>query len=153
MAERNAGLPSARRIEFRIGIHRGDVVEEPDGDLMGDGVHIGARLEGIAAPGGVCLSEDAYRQSARKAESMRSSISARKVLKNIARPIGVYALKQQKAQRRPPPGPTRRGRRPSPSRSFPSPIWAALIPNRTISSMVLTESLTTDLVSASAASL
>src|SRR5208282_3968365 len=62
MAERNAGLPPERRIEFRIGIHLGDVVEEPDGDLMGDGVNIAARLEGIAAPSGVCLSEDAYRQ-------------------------------------------------------------------------------------------
>src|SRR5271168_1487277 len=62
MVERNAGLPRERRIEFRIGIHLGDVVEEVDGDLMGDGVNIAARLEGIAAPGGICLSEDAYRQ-------------------------------------------------------------------------------------------
>ena len=62
MVERNAGLPPERRIEFRIGIHLGDVVEESDGDLMGDGVNIAARLEGIAAPGAICLSEDAYRQ-------------------------------------------------------------------------------------------
>jgi adenylate cyclase len=60
--ERNAGLPPERRIEFRIGIHLGDVVEESDGDLMGDGVNIAARLEGIAKPGAICLSEDAYRQ-------------------------------------------------------------------------------------------
>ena len=46
-------------IEFRIGIHLGDVVEETDGDLMGDGVNIAARLEGIAKPGTICLSEDA----------------------------------------------------------------------------------------------
>ena len=52
MVERNAGLPPERRIEFRIGIHLGDVVEESDGDLMGDGVNIAARLEGIADPGG-----------------------------------------------------------------------------------------------------
>jgi len=51
MVERNAGLPSERRIEFRIGIHLGDVVEETDGDLMGDGVNIAARLEGVAEPG------------------------------------------------------------------------------------------------------
>ena len=51
-----------RRIEFRVGIHLGDVVEEADGDLMGDGVNIAARLEGIAKPGAICLSEDAYRQ-------------------------------------------------------------------------------------------
>ena len=50
------------RIEFRVGIHLGDVVEEADGDLMGDGVNIAARLEGIAKPGAICLSEDAYRQ-------------------------------------------------------------------------------------------
>ena len=62
MAERNAGLPPERRIEFRVGVHLGDVVEESDGDLMGDGVNIASRLEGIAKPGAICLSEDAYRQ-------------------------------------------------------------------------------------------
>ena len=62
MLERNAGLPPDSRIEFRVGIHIGDVVEESDGDLMGDGVNIAARLEGIADPGGICPSEDAYRQ-------------------------------------------------------------------------------------------
>ena len=62
LVERNAGLPPERRIEFRVGIHLGDVVEESDGDLMGDGVNIAARLEGIAKPGAICLSEDAYRQ-------------------------------------------------------------------------------------------
>jgi class 3 adenylate cyclase len=51
-----------RRIQFRVGIHVGDVVEEADGDLMGDGVNIAARLEGVAKPGAICLSEDAYRQ-------------------------------------------------------------------------------------------
>ena len=62
MVERNAGVPEDRRIVFRIGIHVGDVVEEADGDLMGDGVNIAARLEGIAAPGAICLSEQAYWQ-------------------------------------------------------------------------------------------
>ena len=63
MAERNAGLPPERRVEFRVGIHLGDVVEgESDGDLMGDSVNIAARLEGVAKPGAICLSEDAYRQ-------------------------------------------------------------------------------------------
>ena len=62
MIERNAGLPPDRRIEFRIGIHLGDIVEESDGDLMGDGVKIAARLEGVAQPGAICHSEDAYRQ-------------------------------------------------------------------------------------------
>src|SRR6201982_2292901 len=62
MVERNAGVPEDRRIEFRIGIHLGDVVEESDGDLMGDGVNIAAPLESVCEPGGICLSEDAYRQ-------------------------------------------------------------------------------------------
>jgi adenylate cyclase len=62
MVERNVGLPSERRIEFRCDIHLGDVVEEGDGDPMGDGVNVAARLEGVAKPGTICLSEDAYRQ-------------------------------------------------------------------------------------------
>ena len=62
LIERNVGVADDRRIDFRIGIHLGDVVEEADGDLMGDGVNIAARLEGIANPGAICLSEDAYRQ-------------------------------------------------------------------------------------------
>jgi adenylate cyclase len=62
LIDRNAGLPPERRIEFRIGIHLGDVVEESDGDLMGDGVNIAARLEGTGA---IYLSEDAYRQGSR----------------------------------------------------------------------------------------
>ena len=66
MVERNAGVAVDKRIEFRIGIHLGDVVEESDGDLMGDGVNIAARLEGICKPGAICLSEDAYRQVKRR---------------------------------------------------------------------------------------
>src|SRR5208337_3962559 len=62
MVERNAGVPPERRIEYRLGVHLGDVVEEADGDLMGAGVNIAARLEGMAKPGAICLSEDAYRQ-------------------------------------------------------------------------------------------
>jgi TolB-like protein/class 3 adenylate cyclase len=92
MVERNAGLPPERRIEFRMGIHLGDVVEESDGDLMGDGVNIAARLEGIADPGGICLSEDAYRQ-VRDRLNMEFTDLGKKELKNIARPVQVYALK------------------------------------------------------------
>jgi class 3 adenylate cyclase len=61
LIERNFGLPPERRIEYRAGIHVGDVVEESDGDLMGDGVNIAARLESIAKPGAICLSERAFR--------------------------------------------------------------------------------------------
>jgi adenylate cyclase len=84
MVERNAGVAEDRRIEFRIGIHLGDVVEESDGDLMGDGVNIAARLEGIALPGAICLSEDAYRQ-------VRARLGQTQ-LKNIAEPMRVYSL-------------------------------------------------------------
>ncbi|MGO8646543.1 adenylate/guanylate cyclase domain-containing protein, partial [Rhizobium ruizarguesonis] len=62
MVERNHGVPQYRRIEFRIGIHLGDVVEESDGDLVGDGVNPPSRWEGVPAAGAICLSEDAYRQ-------------------------------------------------------------------------------------------
>ena len=91
MVERNAGVPEDRRILFRIGIHLGDVVEEEDSDLMGDGVNIAARLEGVCEPGGLCLSEDAWRQ-------VRDRIPAPFVnrgetaLKNIARPVRAYGL-------------------------------------------------------------
>ncbi len=91
MVERNAGLPPERRIEFRMGIHLGDVVEESDGDLMGDGVNIAARLEGIAKPGAICLSEDAYRQVKSRLDLAVSDLGPTK-LKNIAEPVRVYAL-------------------------------------------------------------
>src|ERR1700726_3492467 len=91
MVERNAGLPPERRIEFRVGIHLGDVVEESDGDLMGDGVNIAARLEGIAKPGAICLSEDAYRQVSGRLD-MAVTDFGQTELKNIERPIRVYSL-------------------------------------------------------------
>jgi adenylate cyclase len=89
MVERNAGLPPERRIEFRIGIHLGEVVEESDGDLMGDGVNIAARLEGIAKPGAICLSEDAYRQARL---NLAVSDLGPTQLKNIAEPIRTYSV-------------------------------------------------------------
>src|ERR1700735_5691750 len=88
MVERNAGVALDKRIEFRIGIHLGDVVEESDGDLMGDGVNIAARLQGVAKPGGICLSEDAYRQVLGKVEGNFVDAGEQK-LKNIAEPIRV----------------------------------------------------------------
>lgn len=91
MLERNAGVPQDRRIEFRIGIHLGDVVEESDGDLMGDGVNIASRLEGIAKPGAICLSEDAYRQVKARLDLPPTDLGATQ-LKNIAEPIRVYSL-------------------------------------------------------------
>ena len=91
MVERNAGVQQDRRIEFRIGIHLGDVVEEFDGDLMGDGVNIASRLEGIAAPGAICLSEDAYRQVRARLDLSVSDLGNTQ-LKNIAEPIRIYSL-------------------------------------------------------------
>src|SRR6202045_3166956 len=91
MVERNAGLPPDRRIEFRVGIHLGDVVEEADGDLMGEGVNIAARLEGIAKPGAICLSEDAFRQVRARLDLAVSDLGETR-LKNIAEPVRVYSL-------------------------------------------------------------
>src|SRR6516164_8237410 len=87
MVERNAGLPPERRIEFRIGIHLGD------GDLMGDGVNVAARLEGICEPGGICLSEDAYRQVKSRLELQVADLGPQS-LKNIAEPVRAYLLRQ-----------------------------------------------------------
>ena len=91
LIERNAGLPPERRIEFRVGVHLGDVVEESDGDLMGDGVNIAARLEGICEPGSICLSEDAYRQVKGRLDLTVIDLGPTQ-LKNIAEPIRVYSL-------------------------------------------------------------
>jgi TolB-like protein len=91
MAERNTGLPDERRIILRIGVHVGDVVEETDGDLMGDTVNIAARLQGICDPGGVCVSEDAYRQVRDRLPDQFIDLGE-KELKNIARPIRAYRI-------------------------------------------------------------
>jgi branched-chain amino acid transport system substrate-binding protein len=91
LIERNAGLPPERTIEFRVGIHLGDVVEEDDGDLMGDGVNVAARLQGVAAPGNICLSEDAYRQVKARLDLAATDLGQTR-LKNIAEPVRVYSL-------------------------------------------------------------
>ena len=104
MVERNAGLPAERRIEFRIGIHLGDVVEESDGDLMGDGVNIAARIEAIADPGGIGLSHAAYEQ-VRDKVAQNFVDRGEQSLKNIARPIRVYVLARAAAPEAGKPGP------------------------------------------------
>src|ERR1700735_2340232 len=91
MVERNAEVAADKRIEFRVGVHLGDVVEESDGDLMGDGVNIAARVEGVAKPGGICLSEDAYRHVKSRLDLQVSDLGPIQ-LKNIAEPVRVYAL-------------------------------------------------------------
>jgi TolB-like protein len=91
MVERNAGLPSEKRIQFRVGIHVGDVVEESDGDLMGDGVNIAARLEGICEPGGVVMSGAAYEHARNRVKETFVDLGER-TLKNIARPVHAYSV-------------------------------------------------------------
>ena len=146
MVERNAGLPPERRIEFRIGIHLGDVVEESDGDLMGDGVNIAARLEGIAKPGAICLSEDAYRQVKARLDLAVSDLGPTQ-LKNIAEPIRVYSLEVgAPAQAKPAPAP-------APEKSAPPRLSIVVLPFANIGGDPeqeyfvdgVTESLTTDL--------
>jgi class 3 adenylate cyclase len=92
MIERNAEVAEDRRILFRIGIHLSNVVEESDGDLMGDGVNIAARIESIAEPGAICLSEGAYRQVKGRLDLAVSDLGQTQ-LKNIAEPIRVYSLR------------------------------------------------------------
>src|ERR1700733_7008632 len=90
MAEQNAYLPKHQRIEFRIGIHVGDIIFD-ENDIFGDGVNIAARLEGIAEPGGVCLSDDAYRQIRGKVEISCDDLGPQ-TLKNIAEPMRAWRL-------------------------------------------------------------
>src|SRR5438874_283512 len=91
MAEQNAAVPQDRRIEFRIGIHVGDIIFD-DNDIFGDGVNIAARLEGIAEPGGVCMSDDAYRQVRGKVEIAYDDMGPQP-LKNIAEPMRAWRIR------------------------------------------------------------
>jgi adenylate cyclase len=91
MAEQNAAVPPDQRIEFRIGIHIGDVIFD-DNDIFGDGVNIAARLEGIAEPGGVCMSDDAYRQVRGKVEIACEDMG-QQALKNIAEPMRAWRVR------------------------------------------------------------
>ena len=142
MVERNAGVAPDKLIEFRIGIHLGDVVEESDGDLMGDGMNIATRLEGICEPGGIYLSEDAYRQVKGRLDLAVSDLGP-KELKNIAEPIRVYSLEVRKPAQR----------RPAPERSEPPHLSLVVLPFANIGGDPeqeyfadgVTQSLTTDL--------
>ncbi len=134
MAERNAETPEDKRILYRIGVNLGDVLVEGD-DILGDGVNIAARLESICEPGGIFVSGAAYDHVRGRVDATFVDLGE-KALKNIARPVRVYAVRtgsESAAPRPPPPRRTSRSRRASPSSSCPSPISAA-IPSRTISS-------------------
>jgi adenylate cyclase len=146
MVERNAGVLLDKRIQFRIGIHLGDVVEESDGDLMGDGVNIAARLEGIAKPGAICLSEDAYRQVRGRLDLAITDLGPMQ-LKNIAEPIRVYSLDVRAPARAKP------AQAPAPEKPAPPRLSMVVLPFANIGGGAeqehfvdgVTESLTTDL--------
>ena len=146
LIERNAGLPPERRIEFRMGIHLGDVVEESDGDLMGDGVDIAARLEGIAQPGAICLSEQAYWQVKGRLDLAVRDLGPTQ-LKNIAEPIQVYSLDVSA------PAVAKAAPAPAPEKSTPPRLSMVVMPFANIGGDPeqehfidgVTESLTTDL--------
>jgi len=91
MAERNADVPHEQRIEFRIGINVGDIMIDR-GDIFGDGVNVAVRLEGLAEPGGICLSDDAQRQVRGKLELTSEDMGEQR-LKNIAQPVRVYRVR------------------------------------------------------------
>src|ERR1700752_4253735 len=91
MAERSASVPQDQRIEFRIGIHVGDIIID-DNDIFGDGVNVAARLEAIAEPGGVCISNDAYRQVRGKVDIVCDDMGPQS-LKNIAEPMQAWRVR------------------------------------------------------------
>src|SRR5882762_4738507 len=102
-AEQNINVPQDKRIELRIGIHVGDIIIE-DNDIFGDGVNIAVRLEGIAEPGGISISDDARRQIRGKVDVTFEDLGSQS-LKNIAEPMRVWRVPNGRAA---PPGvPTR----------------------------------------------
>ncbi len=92
MAKHNIDVPQVKRIEFRIGIHVGDIIID-ENDIYGDGVNIAVRLEGIAEPGGICISDDAHRQVRGKVESTLEDMGVQ-TLKNIAEPMRVWRIRK-----------------------------------------------------------
>jgi adenylate cyclase len=91
MAERNAATPAEKRLLFRIGIHQGDIVVE-DGDIFGDGVNVAARLEGLALPGGICVSARVQEDAAGRLDLPFEDLGEQE-LKNIARKVRVYRVR------------------------------------------------------------
>ena len=138
MMARNADVPAGRRIEFRMGINVGDIISE-DGDIFGDGVNIAARLEGPAAPGGICLSAAAHEQVRDRLDITFEDLGEQRV-KNIARPVRAYAIETAPV-------------RVAPSLPSPPRLSIVVLPFANLSSDpeqeyfadALTEDLTTDL--------
>jgi TolB-like protein/class 3 adenylate cyclase len=150
LIERNSGVPEERRIQFRVGIHVGDVVQESDGDLMGDGVNIAARLEGVCQPGAICLSEQAYWHVNGRLDLKVSDLGHTQ-LKNITEPVHVYSLDPQPREMT---STLREPERPGPPRLSIVVLPFANIggePEQDYFADGVTESLTTDLSSISGA--
>src|SRR5215470_7393525 len=91
MAERNASEPEDRRIRFRVGLHQGDIVVE-DADILGDGVNVAARLEALADPGGICVSQRIHEDAVGKVDATFEDMGEQQ-LKNIARAVRVYRVR------------------------------------------------------------
>jgi len=94
-------MPAEQRIEFRIGIHQGDIIVE-DGDIFGDGVNLAARLEGLAEPGGICVSGRVQSDAAGKVDVAFADMGEQQ-LKNIARPVRVFRVRPTSPLPNPPP--------------------------------------------------
>ena len=94
MIERNADVPQGKRVEFRIGINVGDIIIEDD-DIFGDGVNVAARLEGLAEPGGICVSGRVEEDVQGKLDTAFEDIGEQQ-LKNIARPVRVYRVRPRR---------------------------------------------------------
>jgi class 3 adenylate cyclase len=101
MTERNAEMPADKRIDLRIGIHQGDIIVE-DGDILGDGVNLAARLEGLAEPGGICVSRVVRDEVRDKLDFVFDDLGEHQV-KNIARPVRVFAVRLDDGAERPKP--------------------------------------------------
>jgi adenylate cyclase len=96
MAERNATELADRHIEFRVGLHQGDIVVE-DGDILGDGVNVAARLEALAEPGGICVSQRIHEDAVGRLDVIFEDMGEQQ-LKNIARPVRVHRVRREGGQ-------------------------------------------------------
>ena len=104
LGKRNDDLPEQQRMRFRVGVNLGDVIEKPDGSVYGSGVNVAARLEALAEPGGVTISEDIFRQVEGKTDLGFEDIGEHQV-KNIARPVRAYRVSRESIGGEAPPGP------------------------------------------------
>jgi adenylate cyclase len=127
MRKRDSGIPDENRIEFRIGVHQGDIVVE-DSDIFGDGVNIAARLEGLAEPGGICISARVQEDVAGRLDLTFDDLGEQS-LKNIARPVRIYRVGLLTAEDTPKPRPTE----PGPTLAIPDKPSIAVLPFQNMS--------------------